>query len=391
MKPFNESSDLRPETGIGWKARQDKIGVLQLTDTLVPGGMERMAVNLANALPADAYQSHLCFTRKGGALEALIASHVNTLNLRRKGRFDVGAVIRLVKYIREHQIQIIHAHGTTLIIAVLAAFFRPHPVVLWHNHGGWLASLKRAPLALRLFVMRSAGIIVVNEELLDWSVSRFRLPGARVWYVPNFVVPAGSGECGDDLPGKRGSRVVSVANLLPPKDPVNLLRAMKIVASVSPDAHLLLVGRNGSPEYMKSVEVEMADPLLDGRVTFFGVSNDVEGILAACDIGVLASASEGFPLALVEYGCAGLAVAATRVGQCADLLDQGRAGILVPPSSPGELAEAILVLLRDSTRRESLGRRFQDHVNQKYNPEKAMAKVTKIYNTILSDPGETLQ
>jgi glycosyltransferase involved in cell wall biosynthesis len=193
------------------------------------------------------------------------------------------------------------------------------------------------------------------------------------------VVEAAAG-----LPGKPGFRIASVANLLPPKDPLNLLRAMQIVARASPDAHLLMVGRKGDNGYMKLLLAEATDPILRDRVSFLGVRSDVPAILKACDIGVLSSASEGFPLALVEYGLARLPAVATRVGQCEEILDGGRVGLLVPPSTPDELARALLLLLESSARRTELGAGFRRHIRQTYSPERIMQQMSGIYKSVIN-------
>src|SRR5438876_11120160 len=84
----------------------------------------------------------------------------------------------------------------------------------------------------------------------------------------------------------------------------------------------------------------------------------------ACDVGVLSSRSEGMPLALLEYGMNGLPSVATRVGQCAEMLDDGRAGLLVPPAAPEPLAKAILALLQSPEQRAELGGRFRQRTQQ---------------------------
>lgn len=378
--PQARAPDAPQTTG---RAGHGRVGVMQLTDSLLAAGLERVAVNLANNLPSDRYRSYLCTTRQEGPLAQLIAPDVGRLCLARRWSLDMNALRRLVSYVRQNRIQVLHAHGTTLFIAVLASLLRPHPRVIWHNHGGWMAVRSSAPLAIRLFATRTAATLVVNRHLVDWCSRVLGLPARQVRYVPNFVIIPNcvSPACG--LPGQAGSRIVSVANLLPPKDPVNLLRAMKIVAEESPTAHLLIVGRPGVPAYMEKVRRELADPVLQGRVSILGVRTDVASVLKASDIGVLASATEGFPLALLEYGMAGLPTVATRVGQCEEVLSGGFAGLLVPPSAPEELARALLSLLQSPTQRVELGRRFRTCIQHNYGAERAMQQVCDVYESIL--------
>jgi glycosyltransferase involved in cell wall biosynthesis len=114
-----------------------------------------------------------------------------------------------------------------------------------------------------------------------------------------------------------------------------------------------------------------------------GVRRDVYAILKACDIGVLSSACEGLPLALIEYGMAALPAVATNVGQCGEVLDEGRAGILVASASPEPLAEALLSLLKSPERRLALGKQLHRRVKERYSADAVMKQVCQIYEKIL--------
>jgi glycosyltransferase involved in cell wall biosynthesis len=116
-----------------------------------------------------------------------------------------------------------------------------------------------------------------------------------------------------------------------------------------------------------------------------GSRPDVSAILRASDIGVLSSVSEGLPLALLEYGMAGMAVVATDVGQCGEVLDRGRAGVLVPASDPSRLAEALVELMLSPARRSTLGMALLRHVNSAYDADAIMKKVGHVYDSLLQD------
>ena len=83
-------------------------------------------------------------------------------------------------------------------------------------------------------------------------------------------------------------------------------------------------------------------------------------ILRACSIGVLSSASEGLPLALLEYGKHGLAAVSTAVGQCPEVLDNGYAGVLVPASRPRISAHAIVGSAQQSRPARAVRRAFSE-------------------------------
>jgi glycosyltransferase involved in cell wall biosynthesis len=368
-------------------AGTSRIGVMHVLDALRIGGAERVAVNLANLLPQDRYESFLCTTREEGPLSEFVAPHVNRLFLKRGSTVDLAAVSRLVKFIRAHEIRILHAHASALFFARLASLFPPYPAVVWHDHYGRYAFNDRPVWLYKAVTQRIGGVIAVNGPLADWSRQLLQVPANRVWYIKNLVRLEGGSQHKVDLPGTPGNRIVCVANIRPQKDHANLLQAMVGLKGKFPDAHLLLVGDFADREYCDSVLKQIVDLGLERSVIYLGARNDVPAILRSCDIGVLSSLSEGLPLSLLEYGMAGLPAVATNVGQCPEVLDHGAAGILVPPADSQKLADALGSLLAFPERRSSLGNRLKLRVEAEYSAEKVMSRICDVYSRVLG--GET--
>jgi len=357
-----------------------RIRVMHLTDTLARGGKECVAVNMANLLPSEHYRTYLCTTRRDGSLANSVAAHVMRLRLERRCRFDLGAARRLVAFIKANNIHVLHAHGLSLFMAWIAAHFAPHPVVVWHGHSHPGA---RQAWLYRLMAGGIDGVIAVSQPLADWAQCRLGVPAERIWYIPNFVCLPEGPEEPPPLPGTAGKRIVCVANFRAQKDHITLVRAMALVKPRVSGAHLLLVGAPADLEYFDVVGNEIVRLGLDKTVSVLGERADVSGILRTCDIGVLSSASEGLPLALIEYGLNGLPVVATRVGQCAEVLDEGRAGILVPPGAPGQLAEALVMLLHSPSLCLALARRFRDRVERLYSSGPVIEQICRVYDVVL--------
>jgi glycosyltransferase involved in cell wall biosynthesis len=362
-----------------------RINVMHLIDTLDAGGAERVAVNIANLLPREKYCVHLCTTRREGLLAATLEKDVGRISLMRRSRFDWRALQRLSEYVRSNQIRLLHAHGTALFVAVLARLRRPFPEVIWHDHYGAYAITKRHVFPYWLLTRKVSAVIAVNRTLEEWARQRLHIPDCRIYYVPNFVVPAiPPSALLSDLPGKKGSRIVCVANFRPQKDHITLLRAMAIVARRFNDASLLLVGAQDEAKQNELIRKKLADLGIRNNVYVLGIRRDVGAILWNCDIGVISSVSEGFPLALIEYGLAGLPVVVTSVGQCPEIVDEGHSGILVPPGSPENMAEALLSLLTDNDKGKELGMRFKRRVQELYNPKTIINRISEIYENVLS-------
>jgi glycosyltransferase involved in cell wall biosynthesis len=369
-------------------ANRSSLSVLQLTDSLATGGAERVAVNLANLLPRDQFQSHLVTTRYEGALSNSVRADVRRLSLRRRYTLDRKAISLLADYVRQHRVHIVHAHGWALFMAVAATFPCRSPRIVWHVHYGQHAVKSPWPVRAwyRLVGKYVHSVIAVSQPLVEWSRDQLGLPSCRVCYVPNFVCEEDNDVTGAEPPGSPGARIACVANLRPEKDHPTLIRAMATVAKKVPHSHLLLVGgceQRGARFDLVRREIQRNG--LSQNVSLLGTRRDVGALLRGCDIGVLSSVSEGLPLALLEYGRAGLAVVATRVGQCQEVLDDGRAGLLVPAGEPDQMASALLSLLHCPARRRELGNNLSLRVRDVYSPEPNIAKVCQVYESALQD------
>jgi glycosyltransferase involved in cell wall biosynthesis len=230
---------------------------------------------------------------------------------------------------------------------------------------------------------RVGGVITVNQSLADWAKDRLRVPADRVRYIPNFVAEPGDDAPAAGLPGKAGMRIVCVANFRPQKDHLNLLEAMRAVLREMPEAHLILLGHGLETDCYRQIDKKISQNGLKDHVSVLGPRNDVDAVLRACDIGVLSSSSEGLPLALLEYGLAGLAVVATKVGQCDEVLGGGRCGLLAPPGDSAQLAKALISLLGSLKKRQELGRALNERVQQSYSPEAAIEQITAMYEAVV--------
>jgi glycosyltransferase involved in cell wall biosynthesis len=292
------------------------------------------------------------------------------------------------RFLKDRRIDIVHAHGTSLFFSALAGWLVPKATVVWHDHFGRYATEDRCALLYRLATARTGGIIAVNEFLADWARTRLKVCSERVWYVPNFVVEKGRQPNSVDLPGRRGKRIVCVANLRPEKNHLMLIDAMKEVVKAEQMASLLLVGAQTHPQHAERIKNRIVESKLEQHVFMLGSRDDVASILSVCDVGVLASSSEGMPLALLEYGLSGLAVVATRVGQVPEVLDEGRSGILTAPGSPNELAAALLKLFSCAKLREELGGALRSRVQRKYGELAVMDRIVQIYEVLMGKGGK---
>jgi glycosyltransferase involved in cell wall biosynthesis len=137
-----------------------------------------------------------------------------------------------------------------------------------------------------------------------------------------------------------------------------LIRAASIVKERVKDSRLLLILSNDpKDEYAKIVkmidELKLRDHVLLIREK---AHEEIPKYIAASDIVVVPSLSEGFGFTAAEASAMGKPVVATYVGSLPEIIRNGESGILVKPRSGKELAEAICFLFNNPKYRKKMGK-----------------------------------
>jgi glycosyltransferase involved in cell wall biosynthesis len=146
-----------------------------------------------------------------------------------------------------------------------------------------------------------------------------------------------------------------VANVVPRKGQDALVDALPAVQATAGDVRLLLVGRLDDPEFAARLRARADELGVGEAVDLTGYREDPLPLVAASDAFALASHTEGMPMSLVEALACGVPAVAT---DCptgpAHVLDDGRAGLLVPVGDVAGLGAALTRLLIDDEARRRL-------------------------------------
>lgn len=349
--------------------------VLQLIDSLHTGGAERVAVNLANVLSTHIEQSYLCTTREEGLLKESLSKDVNYLFLNKKKTIDIKAIKTLKRFVKQEQIQVIHAHSSSYFLATIIKLLYPRLKIVWHDHYGNSEFLNTRPTKIIKHCSRYfSHIFSVNRLLEDWA--KTNLKSKAVSYLPNFAVKNESTPV-TTLKGNQNKRILHLANLRAQKDHITLLEAFKTVKEKHPDWTLHCIGKDFKDDYSKRVKETIKTLNLEANVFVYGSKPDVSHILKQGTIGVLSSESEGLPIALLEYGLAGLPVVATKVGECETVITNNKNGLLVPPKAPETLSQALLYYIENDTKRGEMALGYSKMISSNYS---ANAQIINIIN-----------
>jgi len=177
-----------------------------------------------------------------------------------------------------------------------------------------------------------------------------------------------------------------VARFVEGKGHEPFLRAAREVVESCGDVTFFLVGANGSQNgspYEHHIRQLVKTLSLEDKVRLINWQRDVKPVVAAMDIVALPSLGEGLPLALAEAMLLGKVVVATEVGGIPELVRDGEEGILVPPSSVPELAEAMKELVINLEKRQRMAQAGRHRILTDFSVERVAGEILGTYEQLL--------
>jgi len=378
-----------------------------------PGGVEQHVAELAPRLGArghtvDVYTSDLY--REFPAMQRLDASvpREETTSWGRVHRLPVWSFPGELHYpffrglnkaLARDRPDLVHAHtyGTNQVAAahrlhrrfgtpfVLTAHFHP----IWSIEGGWFRHRLRAfyDRFLAGGVVQDASRIIVQTREEERLLRSLGVPLPPVEIVPPGYRPLPPPAAGSPSFSERyripGPFVLFVGRLASNKGLLDLVPAFARLATADRSAQLVLVGADGGQR--AAVEARAKELGVLDRVRLLGHVDD-DSVLGAAyreaRLTVLPSEYEAFGLVLLESLAAGTPVVASRVGGIPEFVEDGKAGLLVPPRSPDALAEAIGRLWADRDLSRRLGEYGRDVVVPRYRWDDIVDRLDGLYREV---------
>ncbi len=352
-----------------------------------PGGAERMLASVAAELQAAGARNVVIVPAGGeGWLARELSGTGVQVELFRPDRPISLALARwLTMTLRRHRVALAHSHDFTMAVYGAWAARRAGVAHLFTMHGGrYYAERLRRRAALRIAVELSGSVVAVSQGLARHLSRDLWLHASRIVTIPNGarLAPVMRSTLREELNlGSADQLALAVGNLYPVKGHDYLLEALVVLAERFPRLHVAIAGR-GELEGLLSARARSL-PVAD-RFHLLGLRSDVANLLAAADVFVLPSLSEGLPLALLEAMLAARPIVATAVGEIPTVLSGGRAGVLVPPADAAALADALARVLSDPAQARRLGAAAALRATEEYAFDKMMGRYMALYARLLA-------
>ncbi|MDP3741434.1 MAG: glycosyltransferase family 4 protein [bacterium] len=342
------------------------------------GGAQRNVFDLAANLKRDLYnvlvvtgyeRFELADKCRGAKIEVKIAKH-----LKRDIHpwHDLMAILEIKKICKEYGPDILHLHSSKAgVLGSIAGALAGIKNIIFTAHGFHFLEpqsllMKKISFWLEKFAtLFRTKIICVSEFDRQEAIKTRLCPPEKLVTIHNGITLEFQNADFRMQIESPHSKIINlkskitigtIAHDYPTKNLKTLRAAFEIVKQKFPQAELKIIGRGS-----KNGEIENAAKLLP---TF--------------DIYVCSSAKEGFPYSILEAMAAGVPIVSTAVGGIPEAVEDGKDGLLVPPGSPQNLAEAIIKIIKNPELAANLARNAAKKV-QDFSLEQMLKKTISLY------------
>jgi glycosyltransferase involved in cell wall biosynthesis len=364
--------------------------ILHIIPTLDRSGAEKQLVLLAQGLPRDEFDLHVCALTRGGPLAAeLERTGVPLVVLDKQWKFDPPAWWRLRRHIRALHPDLVqtwlfaaNAYGRTAALSAGVAHLVASERCVdrwksWHH------------LAVDRWLARRTDAIIVNSRGVEAFYRQQGIPAHKLRLIYNGIGPAPPSSISRDallrelgLP-PHARLIGAVGRLWPQKRLKDLIWATDLLQVIRGDVHLLVIGEGPQRELLARYArlCHVAE-----RVHFLGQRDDVPRLMPHFDVLWLASNYEGLPNVVMEAMAAAVPVVASDIPGNRELVVHQQTGYLVPLGDRAGYARWAQKILEDPALRERLGCAGRRRVAAEFSVETMVAKHAALYRELLGKP-----
>lgn len=363
--------------------------ILLLTNHLNIGGIAVYTVTLANCLCKKGHS--LFVASSGGALEEELSGDVKHLTVPLNTSSEINpkvwsAVIQVRRFIRNENIQIIHAQTRVAQVTahVVSKLTGVPYMVTWHG-------FYRPHGFRRIFPCWGERTVAISKTVFRNLVDVFRREESKVRLIFNGVDTSKftNDYSADErqrikrrLGLKEGPIIGIISRLVPEKGHTYLIEAFKELLVEIPDAQLIIVGKGKLESELKDKVLKLG---IDDAVHFFDETLDTKTFLAIMNVFTRPSIEEGFGLGVVEAMLMGLPIVSTDVGGFKSISERGKVGILVPPKAIAALKEAFVRILTDPESAKKLGEAGRKYALRNFSADRMAAQVEEVYKEVIDE------
>lgn len=352
------------------------------------GGGERVLLKLASLLPQYGYRASILTFDVHPETTALNSPPCPIYLLPLQRTYDLHAMraaLHLRRFLKDQRIQVVQTFfESSDIWAGFVTKTMSDAKLIWSRRDMGILRTSKHHIAYRLMAGLPDAVFAVSDLVRQHCIDVDHIDPARVLTIYNGL-DLSAWSAPPSLTRNRDRIVITTAgHIRRVKGHDIFIKAAAIVVRQFPQAFFSIAGDVLEPDYFAELKTLVSQLELTERFHFPGGVSNLREHLAAAEIFVLPSRSEGFSNAIVEAMAASLPVVATNVGGNAEAVRDGITGFIVPPEDPEALAAAIARLLADPAKASQMGSAGKALAAKEFTLDVMMNRTTETYGKLLA-------
>ena len=350
--------------------RNNEIKFLQVIPELNVGGAERVVLELAKGLAQRGEKVGVAYLLDQTELMAQYSElgiPFFNLNVSKTNPISfIKAVFQLSKIVKNHHIQLIHAHMFhALLIGIIVKLLNKDLRLVFTSHSFAGFSKLRSALIRSTRRLRVADIVFSKQQHLYLNSARTLVIGNGVQAEDTKINFSENCEI---------KKFIIVGRLSALKDHQLLIKSFAKLSDKSTELWII-----GDGELRHMLENLVQEYQLASRVKFWGLQQDVRHFLRQSDCFVISSKWEGLPMALLEAAMVGLPIISTPVGAVPELLENNRGYI----ATRENLSTVMEHVLKHPEEAYSRAVNLQQWVESHYSSQTMVDKHINLYRSLV--------
>lgn len=308
--------------------------------------------------------------------------------------------LKILSFVHREGIDILHSHGYkgNILFGLLPRKIRKVPILSTLH--GWTSTTGFSKMRVYEWLDRKSlkhiDTVVVVSNAMKLHPKLKGLKGINFNVIPNGIsvpndvpsshIPTFSSSISTkDFDSKvinfcnAGFTVGAIGRLSPEKGYGDLIKALVLLNKKGIDVRLVIIGEGGERSYLEGLAEQYA---LSDKLLMPGYLEDAKRYIPFLNVFAISSLTEGLPITLLEAMQVQVPIVATNVGGIPEVLNNGKAGLLIKPCMPEEIAEAIGSLYHNEKLASEFRAKAYQQLSAYYSSDKMAMGYLNIYNRL---------
>ncbi len=250
------------------------------------------------------------------------------------------------------------------------------------------------PYVLKQIYQGMSHVIVHAQQNKEQLIQKFQLKSEKVSVlsIGNNLAFSESLKPTKKIHIPKGKKVILFFGIIEShKGLMTLIRAFSEIKENVHDAFLLIVGQpfEDISKYLKEIKQLKIEDSVKLELDYIPI-HEIPNVFKIAHLVVLPYnqvSQSGVVLSAYSFG---KPVVATSVGGMAEIVNEGKTGLLIPPDNPKALAKAVIRLLKDDVLREKMGKKALEIVQKNHSWDTIAEKTELIYRSLLNQKSQSI-